>query len=112
VADQTLINIAGSLLSSASSATVVYRPGSGPVRSIAAQVTYLLPDAMDGLAGGSRPQFDILVKNDSVMGISIRELDTAMDKISLPPRIGRASITVRIVEVIKQDRGMLLLRAW
>jgi hypothetical protein len=100
------------VLGETSAAMITYMPGSGASRQIEAQIHYLGPQPMDGLAGGSRPQFDLLVRNDSVAGISSRELDTAVDKAEIPPRIGMAAQTVRLVKIMAQDRAMLRLRAW
>ena len=103
---------ADSVLSGMSAAMITYIPDSGPNRQIEAQISYLGPQPMDGLMGGSRPQFNLLVKNNSTTGISAKEIDCGKDKASIPPRIGRASITVRLVEIITQDKAMLRLRAW
>jgi len=100
------------MLSGMSAATITYVPGSGASRQIEAQIAYLGPQPMDGLSGGSRPQFDLLVKNNSASGISSREIDTALDKAQIPPRIGKTAVTVRLVGIEAQDRAMMRLRAW
>jgi len=103
---------AGGIQSDLSAQTVYYLPKSGGSRSINAIVTYLGPQTMDGLRGGSRPHFDISVRNSSVYGISSRELNTGGDKIQIPMRMGRSVRTVRLVNLIAQDRAMLRIRAW
>jgi len=101
------------VLESLDSVYVSYFAAGGDTdRRILASIKYLGPQPMDGLRGGSRPQYDILVRNDATAGITAAELDTATDKMSIPPRIGRAAITVRITKIINQDKAMLLLRAW
>jgi len=102
----------GGMLSDLAAKTVVYLPKGGSSRSIYAVVTYLGPKPMDGLRGGSRPQFDLSVRNSSVYGISSRELNTGGDKVQIPLRLGRSVKTVRLVELIAQDRAMLRIRAW
>jgi len=101
-----------SVLGGMSAGTINYLPGTGSSRQIEALVSYLGPQEMDGMRGGSRPQYEILVRNDAAAGITAAELDTGTDKLSIPPRIGRAAITVRIANIVKQDKAMLLLRAW
>jgi len=89
-----------------------YAAGGDTERRILALITYLGPQPMDGMRGGSRPQYEILIRNDATAGITAAELDTGTDKLQIPPRIGRAAITVRIANIVKQDKAMLLLRAW
>ena len=89
-----------------------YAAGGDTERRILALITYLGPQPMDGMRGGSRPQYEILIRNDAAAGITAAELDTGTDKLQIPPRIGRAAITVRIANIVKQDKAMLLLRAW
>jgi len=101
-----------SVLGGMSAATITYLPGAGSSRQIEAQIAYLGPQPMDGLRGGSRPQFDILVRNDATTGISAKELDTARDKVQIALRRGRSVRTVRLCAIIKQDKAMLRLRAW
>ena len=103
---------ADSVLGEMSAATITYLPGSGSSRTIEAQISYLGPQPMDGLAGGSRPQFELLVKNNDTGGISSKEIDTGRDKAQVPLRMYRSVKTVRLVEVISQDKAMLRLRAW
>jgi len=101
-----------SVLGGMSAATITYLPGTGSSRQIEAQISYLGPEAMDGLRGGSRPQFDILVRNNATTGISAKQLDTARDKVQIALRRGRSVRTVRLCAIITQDKAMLRLRAW
>ena len=101
-----------SILGGMSATTITYLPGTGSSRRIDAQIAYLGPESMDGVRGGSRPQFDLLVRNDATTGISAKELDTARDKIQIALRRGRSVRTVRLAGLIKQDKAMLRLRAW
>jgi len=89
-----------------------YAAGGDTERRILALIMYLGPQKLDGIRGGSRPQYEILVRNDAAAGITAAELDTGTDKLQIPPRIARSAITVRIVNIVKQDKAMLLLRAW
>ena len=100
------------LLDSLGSETITYYPRTGGSRQIEAIVEYLGPQPMDGLAGGSRPAFDILVKNHPTQGLTSRELDTGGDKIKLPMRIDLAGRIVRLTKIMAQDKAMLRLRAW
>jgi hypothetical protein len=101
-----------SVLGEMSEVTITYLPGTGGSRQIDCQIHYLGPEQMDGLRGGSRPQFDLLVKNNALSGISSKLLDTARDKAQIPLRIGEAVKTVRLVKIMAQDKAMLRLRAW
>ena len=101
-----------SVMGGMSAASITYLPGTGSSRQIEAQIAYLGPEAMDGIRGGSRPQFEILVRNDATDGITAKELDTARDKVQIPLRRGRSVRTVRLAGLIKQDKAMLRLRAW
>jgi len=101
-----------SVLGGMSAITVTYLPGTGSSRQIEAHIAYLGPQPMDGIRGGSRPQFDLLVRNNATTGISAAELDTARDKVQIPLRMGRSVRTVRLAGLIKQDKAMLRLRAW
>jgi len=83
-----------------------------PSRQINAIVEYLGPQPMDGLSGGSRPAFEVLVRNHPTEGITSKELDTGGDKIKLPMRIDLAGKTVRLTRIVAQDKAMLRLRAW
>jgi hypothetical protein len=97
---------------SASATTMVYLPRSGGSRTIEAIVEYPGPDLLNGLRGGSRPHLEILVDNDDTTGISSRELDTGGDKAQLSLRRGRTVKTVRLVELLAQDRAMLRILAY
>lgn len=98
--------------SSLSAGTVVYLPRAGGSRSIEAMVEYIGPQSLDGVRGGSRPHFELTVRNDAAAGISGGELDTGGDKIQIPLRRGRSVRTIRLVELLAQDRAMLRLAAW
>ena len=98
--------------SSLSSATITYLPRGGPARTIQAIVEYKGPQPLDGLRGGSRPHVELLVRNHATLGISSKEIDTGGDLLQVPLRRGRSVRTVRIVQIIGQDRAMLRLAAW
>jgi hypothetical protein len=103
---------AGGILSDFSAKEIVYLPRAGGSRTIRAIITYLRPQPMDGIYGGSRPQFELEVKNNTSTGISAKEIDTGGDKAQIPLRMYRSVRTVRIVEIVSQDRAILRLRAW
>ncbi len=100
------------VLETMSAATITYLPAGSSSRTIEAVVEYLGPQPMAGIRGGSRPQFELLVRNDSTYGISAKELDTYRDKVQVPFRYGRSVRTVRITQIIMQDKSMLRLLAW
>lgn len=98
--------------SSLSAVTITYLPRGGGSRSIKAIIEYKGAKPLDGLSGGSRPHVELLVRNDATYGISSREIDTGGDKVQVPFRRGRSVRTVRIVQILAQDRAMLRLAAW
>lgn len=110
-ADRALQMAVGSALDAFSADTIIYQPRSGAARSIEAIVEYPGPAAINGLSGGSRPVIDIYVKNDSTIGIGSDEIDTGGDKIQVPPRFGRAAVTMRIVRIVSHDKATLHLQA-
>lgn len=98
---------ADDILGVLSQVTIVYLPKAGGSRTIQGLIEYLGPSLMAGVAGGSRPRMELLVRNDTTYGISSREIDTGGDKVQIPLRRGRSVRTVRIVELLAQDRAML-----
>ena len=102
----------GPTLEGLSAKQIVYYPRSGGSRTIEAIVEYLGPQQVAGLAGGSRPQMDVYVRNNSATGISSAQVDTGGDKLDVPLRYGKSAKKVRINEVIAQDKAMLKLRVY
>lgn len=91
---------------------ISYLPSGGDERRIKAILHFPGAEPMGPLAGGSRPHVELLVKNDSTIGIASAEVDTGGDKITAPLRRDQAARTLRIVKIIGQDKAMLRLRAW
>jgi hypothetical protein len=85
--------------------TVTYFPRSGSSRQIRAVITRPGAEQMAGVAGGSAPQFEVLVKNDSASGIASDELDTGGDKVELAGRDGKKPEQVRLIELLNHDAG-------
>ena len=67
---------------------------------------------MDDLSGGQREVVEVLVKNSSSDGIASTEVNTGGDELEVSQRDGRTPITMRIVEILSQDAGMLKLKAF
>jgi hypothetical protein len=89
--------------------TVKYLPLGGDERSIKAVVTRSQYQDIDGMRSANAPVFEVLVRNDSVYGISSSELNTGGDKIELAPRYGETATQRRITKPLIQDVGMLKL---
>lgn len=92
--------------------TITYRPASGVGREISAVVDRRQAEVMDGLRGGSRPQVELVVRNDATVGIAADAIDTGADKVDVPLRKGDTAQRLRIVELVNQDAAMLRIRAY
>ena len=90
---------------------VTYVPRTGAARRIRAVVRRGGPENMPGIADGSRPMFEVLVKNDDTEGIASDAIDTGGDKIQMGLRINNIPKTVRLTEILNHDAGMMLLAA-
>lgn len=55
------------------------------------------------------PVYEVCVANSSTTGISSAELDTGGDILEFPPRDGETAKKFRILRLITQDHGMLVL---
>jgi len=89
---------------------VTYVPASGSARRIRAVIYRPGPEQLPGVAGGSRPAIEVLVKNDSTAGIASDEIDRGGDKIQIAPTVNKKPVTMRIAELINHDAGCLLLK--
>ncbi|UCE36665.1 MAG: hypothetical protein JSW00_14275 [Thermoplasmata archaeon] len=90
--------------------TIVYLKRSGTTRNIKAILEYPGPEGLMGLSGGERPVIDVYVENHIIRGISPAEIDTGGDKVQVPLRIGLTVKTVRIIDIVAQDRTIMHLR--
>jgi len=59
---------------------------------------------------GRNTSVHIIVKNDTTIGIGADEVDTGIDKITIPPRRGMICKWMRITEVLSQNPGFLRLK--
>jgi len=89
---------------------VTYVPASGSARRIRAVVDRPGAEQLPGVAGGSRPGIEILVRNSSTAGISSAEIDTGGDKLRAAMNVNEKPVTMRIVEILNHDAGCLLLK--
>ena len=111
VFDQTLRGAADAVFLLPGAETVTYFPASGSSRQIKAVIDRIGAERIEGVAGGSRPRIEVLVKNDSASGIASDELDTGGDKIKLAVRDGKEPSIVRLIELINHDAGHCLILA-
>jgi len=91
--------------------SITYRPRIGLSRNIEAIIEYPGPEAIDGVAGGSRPIMDVFVENKSIKGISSAEVDIGGDELDVPLRYGLTNKEVRIIQIVEQDKAILHVRA-
>jgi hypothetical protein len=103
--DQTIAAAADSFFLLPGAETVTYYPRSGAGRQIKAVVSRIGDEQMAGVAGGSRPRAEVLVKNNSASGISSAELDTGGDKLEVAARQGQRPEMLRLIELLDHDAG-------
>jgi hypothetical protein len=111
VFDDSLAAAAESFFLLPGAETVTYFPVSGASRRIKAVVTRSEAEPIAAIAGGARPVFEVLVKNDSAEGIASDLLDTGGDKIKMGKRVNNRPQQLRILEILNQDAGLMLLAA-
>lgn len=109
--DDTIAAAAESFFLLPGSETVTYYPAVGAGRQISAVVSRTEPDQIPGVEGGSFTGPTVLVRNDPAEGIASDEVDTGGDKIECSKRVGNMPKILRILEIINQDAGLMLLAA-
>lgn len=109
--DQTLRGAADAVFLLPGVETVTYFPRSGASRQIRAVVDRSGPEQIPGVAGGSQPRIEVLVKNNSTSGIGSDELDTGGDKIELAVRESERPAQVRLTELLDHDAGLCRILA-
>lgn len=60
-------------------------------------------------SGVPTPRVQVHVRNDAVKGIAANELDRGKDRISLAWRVGDTVRSFAIINIERQDRGVLVL---
>ena len=110
-ADRALQMAVDSTMESLSYDTITYWPRVGGSRTIKAIIDYPGPEAISGLAGGSRPILDVYIENNSIRGITSAEVDTGGDKLDLPMRYNLAAKRMRIIKIAAQDKSILHVQA-
>jgi len=109
--DDTLKAAAESFFHLPGSEVITYFPAGGAARRIKAVISRSSPDDMPGIDGGSVPMFTVLVKNDSDDGIASESVDTGGDKITCARRVAERPASMRLLQIINHDAGMVLLAA-
>jgi hypothetical protein len=89
---------------------VLYRPVLGASRSIKAVVIREELASSEESGGAVTPVFEVHVANDSTTGISSSDINLGGDSLEFPVRDGLANSTRRIVSILFQDTGMLVLQ--
>jgi len=110
--DRAFVAASDSFFKLPGAVTVTYIPKSGSPRRIAAVVSFNEAEELPGVDGGSRPRFEVLVKNDEMQGIASDELDTGGDKVEMAVRVADIPKTLRLVELINHDAAMCLIGAF
>lgn len=88
--------------------SIKYKPGGVGGRTITAFVNRRPSEGLD-VPFGHSPFAEIHVENDSTTGIDSDEINTKADMIEYAVRLGEAVEDRKIVEIIHQDAGMLIL---
>jgi len=110
VFDDTLKAAAESFFLLPGAEWIIYRPRTGSSRRIRAIVTRRQWTGLPGVDGGSRPPFEVLVKNDATTGIDSTTIDTGGDELDIAPNINEPPVAMRIAEILNHDAGLMLLK--
>lgn len=111
ISDDTLISVSWCIDLLPGCERVTYIPRSGSRRQIKVVVSRPGDENLPGVENGGSPHFEILVKNDSVKGISSSEINTGGDKIEIAMRVAESPKSVRITSIINEDAGFMLVSA-
>ncbi len=87
---------------------VSYTPSGGSARTIPAVVNYNPPSTMPESGKVLTGDASVEIRNHATLGATT--ITTQRDTITMPARIGGASRSWTIVEIISQDAGMFLVR--
>ena len=109
--DKTLIASADAFFKLPGAEPVTYFPAGGVSRRIEAVISRTGAEGLPGVAGGSLPAFEVLVRNDDAEGIASEAVDTGGDKIECSKRVAARPKVMRITEVLNHDAGLMLLAA-
>lgn len=91
--------------------SVAYRAlGAQSDRTINAQVFRLGNAGSDESGGVVTPFFEVHVANSATVGISSTEINLGGDVIKLAIRPGESNLSRRIMAIVEQDEGMLVLQ--
>jgi len=89
---------------------VIYYPRGGGARKIKAIVDRSPPSFYDSEGGVVAISFMIIVANNSVTGISAKELDTGGDRLALPRKEEGSEFNKRVIwSLTNQDFAMITL---
>ncbi len=92
--------------------TITYKPGGIGSRSIVGIVDRFPPAAATPAPQGRTPKAIVVVKNSNTEGISSAEIDTGLDKISYPVRIGQTPKDCNIAVRNDEDPASLSLEVF
>lgn len=87
----------------------LYRKEGQDDRNIEVIVIYKEDDTEERTRGRF-PSVIAIVKNDSDEGISSDEIDTGIDKLSIPPRRSMETKWMRITKILNENPGFLRLK--
>ena len=91
--------------------TISYLPGGAGGRAIVVSINRLGVGGIGGMPQGNAEQFEVIVYNSNVTGISSTDIDTGLDLLSFPSRIGESNTIHRIKRLIAQNSAFLTLEA-
>jgi len=103
-----LIASAVATINTFDSLDVVYQPAGKPARTIRGLVRFQ-PPSRTAAPQGIAPLLHLSVLNSSEVGISAIELDTGLDTVRVPLRVGGQLQSRRLSQIIHQDAGLLTL---
>lgn len=88
---------------------VIYKREGQVDRTIEALVFYKNEEPKEGRTKGRYPTVWLIIKNSTTTGISPDEIDTGIDKITMPPRKDMTAKDMRILRILTQNCGFLRL---
>ena len=86
---------------------VTYKPSGGSSRAITVIVDREIDQSLPAFAQAAAPLLRVTARNSATEAITPDELNTGLDEINLPRRIGETARDFTIASLVSQDYGMI-----
>ena len=87
--------------------TITYTPWQGTPFQIQAVINRDIPKEIQGLNGASSYDHEIMIANDPSAGVIA--VNKGKDTVAFPNKVGGATMTFTVLQIIRQDEGMFHL---